>query len=141
MTVLIKFRFSNEPSWKWDTTRSTRYNQDAQRDREMRIFRDLVTWYSFSAYPGDALAVSVAGSSSSNQLRGTKQEKVRKDFGFSTNNSGSYFRLEVEFKEKFCPNEKSQSFIHSRGVFRAKVQAISRLKLRLRNRTAFSATR
>ena len=50
--------------------------------------------------------------------------------------AGIYYKLEAEFKQRHSGHHGS-----SHGSFRAKVQAISRIKMRLRSRAAFSATR
>ncbi|KAK3865043.1 hypothetical protein Pcinc_029301, partial [Petrolisthes cinctipes] len=114
-----------EPSLRWDAGRSTRHNQDVQRERESRVLRDLTNWLTLAApntHDGP------------NRPRGRPDRRRECSSG---PDAGIYYRLESEFKERHGGHSHS----HSTGSFRAKVQAISRIKMRLRHRAAFSASR
>ncbi|KAK4296720.1 hypothetical protein Pmani_030798 [Petrolisthes manimaculis] len=114
-----------EPSLRWDAGRSTRHNQDVQRERESRVLRDLTNWLTLAApntHDGP------------NKPRGRPDRRRECSSG---PDAGIYYRLESEFKERHGGHSHS----HSTGSFRAKVQAISRIKMRLRHRAAFSASR
>ncbi|XP_068203961.1 SANT and BTB domain regulator of class switch recombination isoform X2 [Palaemon carinicauda] len=118
-----------EPSWRWDAGRSTRHNQDAQRDREGRLLRDLTSWLTLTA-------------PETGHHKGHKGKPDRRREAASGPDAGCYYRLEAEFRERHGGH--SHGHTHSGGgggTFRAKVQAISRIKMRLRHRAAFSASR
>ncbi|XP_066978536.1 SANT and BTB domain regulator of class switch recombination isoform X2 [Macrobrachium rosenbergii] len=118
-----------EPSWRWDAGRSTRHNQDAQRDREGRLLRDLTSWLTLTA-------------PETGHHKGHKGKPDRRRETAIGPDAGCYYRLEAEFRERHGGH--SHGHTHSGGgggTFRAKVQAISRIKMRLRHRAAFSASR
>ncbi|XP_064107258.1 SANT and BTB domain regulator of class switch recombination-like isoform X3 [Macrobrachium nipponense] len=118
-----------EPSWRWDAGRSTRHNQDAQRDREGRLLRDLTSWLTLTA-------------PETGHHKGHKGKPDRRRETANGPDAGCYYRLEAEFRERHGGH--SHGHTHSGGgggTFRAKVQAISRIKMRLRHRAAFSASR
>ncbi|KAK7066584.1 hypothetical protein SK128_015801 [Halocaridina rubra] len=118
-----------EPSWRWDAGRSTRHNQDAQRDREGRLLKDLTSWLTLAA-------------PETGHHKGHKGKQDRKREAAGGPDPGCYYRLEAEFRDR----HGGHSHGHAPGgggggTFRAKVQAISRIKMRLRHRAAFSASR
>ncbi|XP_063604759.1 SANT and BTB domain regulator of class switch recombination-like [Penaeus indicus] len=120
-----------EPSLRWDSGRSTRHNQDAQREKETRLLRDLTSWLT--------LAAPNAHDSSHGSHKGHRGRPDRRRECANGPDPGVYYRLESEFRERHGSHGHGHS--GGGGTFRAKVQAISRIKMRLRHRAAFSASR
>lgn len=120
-----------EPSLRWDAGRSTRHNQDTQRERESRALRDLTSWLT--------LAAPNTHDTAHGTHKGHRGRPDRRRECASGPDSGCYYRLEAEFRERHGGHSHSHS--GGGGTFRAKVQAISRIKMRLRHRAAFSASR
>ncbi|XP_071546954.1 uncharacterized protein [Panulirus ornatus] len=121
-----------EPSLRWDAGRSTRHNQDAQREREGRVLRDLTSWLT--------IAAPTAHDAAHGSHKGHRGRPDRRKECSGGPDPGSYYRLEAEFRERHGSHSHGHS-TGSTGSFRAKVQAISRIKMRLRHRAAFSASR
>ncbi|XP_076056153.1 SANT and BTB domain regulator of class switch recombination [Oratosquilla oratoria] len=133
---VANFEAAPEPSWRWDAGRSTRHNQDAQRDRETKILRDVISWLSMGASASASEGGSRGGGGGGG--RGGRPERRSRVVDVSGPDPGIYYRMEAEFREKYGGNVTS----HSGGsTLRAKVQAISRIKMRLRHRAAFSASK
>ncbi|XP_042881953.1 uncharacterized protein KIAA1841 homolog [Penaeus japonicus] len=120
-----------EPSLRWDSGRSTRHNQDAQREKETRLLRDLTSWLT--------LAAPNAHDASHGSHKGHRGRPDRRRECANGPDPGVYYRLESEFRERHGSHGHGHS--GGGGTFRAKVQAISRIKMRLRHRAAFSASR
>lgn len=122
------------PTSRWDASRSARHNQDIQRDKESQVMKDLTAWLSLARAPDSAsLATEAISSSSTSRTTGKHDTKRREPPTFSP---GIYYKLEADFRQRHSGHQGN-----SHGSFRAKVQAISRIKMRLRSRAAFSATR
>ncbi|XP_063878108.1 SANT and BTB domain regulator of class switch recombination-like [Scylla paramamosain] len=121
-----------EQSLRWDAGRSTRHNQDAQRERESRVLRDLTSWLT--------LAAPNTHDAAHGTQKGHRGRPDRRKECSSGPDPGCYYRLEAEFRERHGGHSHGQGG-GGGGTFRAKVQAISRIKLRLRHRAAFSASR
>lgn len=133
-------RVVTAPSWRWDAGRSARHNQDIQRDRESHVMKELTAWLSLARAPDSASVKPQSSSGTSGTVDtsrgyGNKHDaKQRKEPPAMS--PGIYYKLEAEFRQRHVSHNPS-----SHGAFRAKVQAISRIKMRLRNRAAFSANR
>lgn len=126
------YRVMVEQSLRWDAGRSTRHNQDAQRERESRVLRDLTSWLT--------LAAPNTQDAAHGTQKGHRGRPDRRKECSSGPDPGCYYRLEAEFRERHGGHSHGQGG-GGGGTFRAKVQAISRIKLRLRHRAAFSASR
>lgn len=130
--TMVYCRVMVEQSLRWDAGRSTRHNQDAQRERESRVLRDLTAWLTLAA-------PNTHDAAHGNQ-RGHRGRPDRRKECTSGPDPGIYYRLEAEFRERHGGHSHGHGG-GGGGTFRAKVQAISRIKLRLRHRAAFSASR
>ncbi|ROT70948.1 hypothetical protein C7M84_010752 [Penaeus vannamei] len=104
-----------EPSLRWDSGRSTRHNQDAQREKETRLLRDLRRGSPWRPPTPTTRATA----------------PTRDTAGVRT----------ADASARTAPTPASTTGWNPSGTFRAKVQAISRIKMRLRHRAAFSASR
>ena len=131
LSFSLLLRVVSAPSWRWDAGRSARHNQDLQRDRESHVMKDLTGWLSLARSPDSATLKPTATESKSSHGPGKHDPKRKEPPAISP---GIYYKMEVEFKQRHSGHHPA-----NHGAFRAKVQAISRLKMRLRNRSAFSA--
>ena len=95
--------------------------------------REMIAWLCLAP----STAPDAVSSKDKSSKQGSKQERRKDTEKNVVPDAGFYYKLESEFKERNGHNHGS----HGGGTFRAKVQAISRIKMRLRNRAAFSASR
>ncbi|KAF2368289.1 Protein of unknown function DUF3342 [Trinorchestia longiramus] len=132
----LNFQVLAPPNWRWDVSRSARHNQDIQRDREAQIMKDLTAWLSLARASDSATVKAPKAGPCEGRARGGDKHDGKQRREPPAINPGVYYKLEAEFRQKH-----SAQHTNSHGAFRAKVQAISRIKMRLRNRAAFSANR
>ena len=96
--------------------------------------REMVAWLCLTP----ATAHDAVSTKDKSGRTGGRQERRKDTSANSIPDAGIYYKLDAEFKER---NGHSHTSHGGGGTFRAKVQAISRIKMRLRNRAAFSASR